>query len=522
MVITFHYYYPWALSHKWVNFTTILALTILAYGFLLALYRLTISKLSGFPGPKIAAVTYWYEFYYEWWCSGKYIFEIEKMHKEYGPIVRINPAELSINDPDVYNDIYVSESRRRTDNYHSFIKGIDFDGSHLLTTSHDLHRRRRKPLEPFFSHLGITRLWPILAEVVEKFAGRLEALKGTESVVRLDHACSAFSGDVIRQICWDDKAKFLDDPNFAPEWYGLIRMIVLSLPLFTAFPLLIQFISLIPESLILWVYPSGRIFDQFRKVALEQLTMVRKEKAHSNDGDGDGSKAHTSLFHHILDSEMLESELCDERLAKEAQVLMGAGTASMARTITYIAYYILAKPHIRSRLQEELKAVMATYPQQIPSLAELERLPYLQALIREGLRHSYGSMHRLPRCSPDAPIQYKQWTIPVGVPVGMSGYLMHTDSTVYEKPFDFVPERWLGDISPNMNRNFVPFSRGSRNCLGMNLAQAEIALVLAVLFRPGGPQFELFDTDESDVIHVHDFLIPLPKLDSKGIRILVR
>ena len=95
-----------------------------------------------------------------------------------------------------------------------------YSGSHLLTTSHDLHRRRRKPLEPFFSRLGVTRLWPILAEVVEKFAGRLEALKGTESVVRLDHACSAFSGDVIGQICWDDKEQFLDDPNFAPEWHG--------------------------------------------------------------------------------------------------------------------------------------------------------------------------------------------------------------------------------------------------------------------------------------------------------------
>ena len=92
-------------------------------------------------------------------------------------------------------------------------------GSHLLTTSHDLHRRRRKPLETFFSRSGVTRLWPILAEVVEKFARRLEALEGTESVVRLDHACSAFSGDIISQVCWDDKKSFLDDPNFAPEWY---------------------------------------------------------------------------------------------------------------------------------------------------------------------------------------------------------------------------------------------------------------------------------------------------------------
>ena len=48
----------------------------------------------------------------------------------------------------------------------------------------------------------------------------------------------------------------------------------------------------------------------------------------------------------------------------------------------------------------------------------------------------------------------------------MSCYLMHTDPSVYEKPFEFIPERWLGDIDPAMNHNYVPFSRGSRNCLG--------------------------------------------------------
>ena len=98
---------------------------------------------------------------------------------------------------------------------------------------------------------------------------------------------------------------------------------------------------------------------------------------------------------------------------------------------------------------------------------------------------SYGFMRRLPRCSPDVPIQHKQWTIPVGVresstisifnvkvspkyqqvPVGMSDYFMHTNASVYERPFDFIPDRWLGDIDPAMNRNYVPFSRGSRNCL---------------------------------------------------------
>lgn len=49
---------------------------------------------------------------------------------------------------------------------------------------------------------------------------------------------------------------------------------------------------------------------------------------------------------------------------------------------------------------------------------------------------------------------------PLQTAVGMSGYLMHSDPSVYENPFDFVPERWLGDIHPNLMRNFVPFSRG--------------------------------------------------------------
>ena len=55
-----------------------------------------------------------------------------------------------------------------------------------------------------------------------------------------------------------------------------------------------------------------------------------------------------------------------------------------------------------------------------------------------------------------------------------------------------------------------------------SLAHAEINLVLAVLHRPGGPILELFETDESDIVHVHDYIQPLPKASSKGLRVLVR
>lgn len=50
---------------------------------------------------------------------------------------------------------------------------------------------------------------------------------------------------------------------------------------------------------------------------------------------------------------------------------------------------------------------------------------------------------------------------------------------------------------------------------------AEMMLVLAVLYRPNGPKLELYETDETDVIQEHDFLIPLPKITTKGLRALI-
>lgn len=46
-------------------------------------------------------------------------------------------------------------------------------------------------------------------------------------------------------------------------------------------------------------------------------------------------------------------------------------------------------------------------------------------------------------------------------------------------------------------------------------------LVIAALFRPNGPNFDLFKTDESDIILAHDYMLPLPRLNSEGLRVVV-
>ena len=71
--------------HEWLvgfilNFLALVAISAIT----LVLYRLCLSPLAGIPGPKIAAATGWYEFYFDCWLAGKYIFEIERMHSIYG------------------------------------------------------------------------------------------------------------------------------------------------------------------------------------------------------------------------------------------------------------------------------------------------------------------------------------------------------------------------------------------------------------------------------------------------------
>jgi ABC-type amino acid transport system permease subunit len=61
----------------------------IAYRIAIALYNISpFHPLSHFPGPKIAAASYVYEAYYDWWCVGMYGKVIVRMHEQYGPIIR--------------------------------------------------------------------------------------------------------------------------------------------------------------------------------------------------------------------------------------------------------------------------------------------------------------------------------------------------------------------------------------------------------------------------------------------------
>ena len=145
------------------------------------------------------------------------------------------------------------------------------------------------------------------------------------------------------------------------------------------------------------------------------------------------------------------------------------------------------------------------------------------AIIRETLRLGALLTSRLPLISPLQPLHYTTHLIPPGHPISMSlRHILHSP-TIFPSPHAFRPERWLKS-NPDLeriNQFYVPFSRGTRNCIGINLAYAQLYIVLACVLRRY--ELELFDvSEERDILASRDCFIGEPQLSSPGVRVSMK
>jgi hypothetical protein len=60
---------------------------------------------------------------------------------------------------------------------------------------------------------------------------------------------------------------------------------------------------------------------------------------------------------------------------------------------------------------------------------------------------------------------YANGEFSIQVQVGMSAYMVHTDENIFQDPFPFSPDRWIGKVK-QLDKYLVSFSKGSRQCLG--------------------------------------------------------
>ncbi|EXJ83291.1 hypothetical protein A1O1_06910 [Capronia coronata CBS 617.96] len=474
------------------------------------IYRLYFHPLAKFPGPKLAALTGWYEFYHDIIHRGCFIWKLQELHDRYGPIVRITPDELHIRDSDYYDELYAPASKKR-DKYEGWVTMAGAPASSFATASHSLHRLRRSALNPFFSKRSVNQMESLIVANIERLCKRFEEAIKTAEVIRLDAAYMALTMDIITQAAFGETDNCLAEPDFKLAWKETViagsangvflRQFPWALPILKAVPLyVLQMLNPPAVSLLAWQHMVRAQVD----------AVIAENKA--------GEKSHGTIFQALLDSDLPPEEKSADRLQDEAQTLVGAGSETTAKSLSVITFYLLDDRKKLDKLRAELKSVMPT-PDSPVSLTVLEQLPYLTAVINEGIRLMYGVTTRLPRVSPNEPLKYKDWIIPPGTPVSESNYFVHMDRAIFPNPEQYDPDRWLRAAKEGfrLDRYLVSFSKGSRMCVGINLAYAELYLTLAIIMSRF--DMENFETSaENDIRIDRDLFVGVPKEGSKGVR----
>ncbi|OAQ82146.1 benzoate 4-monooxygenase cytochrome p450 [Purpureocillium lilacinum] len=485
----------------------------LAYLVFTAIHRLYFSPLAAIPGPRWAALSLWNEFYYDVVRRGTFMWQIQDMHKKYGPCVRINPYEVHILDPDFYDELYVNT--KRLDKYRWWTNLAGADGSSFSTITYDQHKLRRGAVNPFFSARSVTKLEPLLRSKIDKLSARFDGFVESGEVLRLDAAFMALTMDIICDYAFSHDRKYLDEPDFKLLWKQTIIGAFEGGALGRQFPWMLPLMKRLPVSVVSAMNPSvGHLLSWQAGVKEQVRPILEGVDEITLSGDKDASSR--TIFHTLRDSDLPPEEKTLQRLCDEGEILTGAGSETTAQTLTRILFYLKQEPKTLARLRDELDGALSKRTA-APSWTELQQLPYLSAVIKEGLRLSYGTTTRLPRIAHED-VRYKEHVIPAGTPISQTPYFVLMHPSIFPDPASFRPERWLEPAAKDMklDRYLVCFGKGSRQCLGLNLAYAEMYLTILAVVRRF--DWEMYETTLDDIVCKHDFFVAVASLDSKGVR----
>ncbi len=172
-----------------------------------------------------------------------------------------------------------------------------------------------------------------------------------------------------------------------------------------------------------------------------------------------------------------------EELTAEALTQLIAGSDTTSNTSCAILYHCLTHPEVITRLQQELDTALPN-PDAIPTFSQVKDLPYMDMVIKETMRiHSTSSLG-LPRIIPPGPgITLLGHHFAPGTVLSVPAYTIHHSTDIWGPDADtFRPERWE-KVSEQQKAAFIPFSYGPRACVGRNVAEMELALIVATVFR---------------------------------------
>ncbi|KAI5833666.1 cytochrome P450 [Schizophyllum commune Tattone D] len=421
----------------------------------------------------------------------------------------MGPNSLHFSNPEVYSKVYTRGTSFVKS--HALYRGFSQPMSSFGSVDPAFAKARRDVISPLFSRRAILKLEPFIREKVDKFTRKLLESKDTSKPVDVSRAIRSMTFDIIYSYCFGECYDALDAPNFS-------HPIIIDAELSSSYNLVFKAIpGLLPlQALVVKLLkPFGRAVPgraQMRTKLLAQIDRLLRDPSALEDAP------HETVYHYLLRPHP-EKGFPDipprSSLLDEAMNLQLAGSHTTANASIVGCYHILNNRKIHTRLVAELKEAIPD-PQAI-SFEVVEKLPYLTAVIKESLRLSHGVVSPMLRVVNADDTELDGIAVPRGTSVAIGNSFVHLNPDIFPDPYTFKPERWMGEDSSALENYLVPFSRGQRNCLGMNLAWCELYLIFSSMYRR--VDLELCNSSPEDMIFRAHFI---PVFPPRPVRAIVR
>ncbi|CAF9920690.1 hypothetical protein IMSHALPRED_004976 [Imshaugia aleurites] len=464
-----------------------LAIAPLVYLAVTAVYNLFFSPLSRFPGPPLWAISR--VFYVRTLMKGDLTRRVKEFHDRYGPVVRLAPNELSFIDGQAWQDVYGHHHGGAPNFPKNPIQSApDEQGIDAIISANDAdHARYRRLLSHSFSDKVLREQEYLPQSYITLLMTRLRERAGSSdtAVVDISRWINFATFDIIGDLAFGESFHCLEQSNYH-EWVTVM---------FSQFKTAIMILSMRYLGL---EKPVRMMLPKSLKAkkgihASSANEKIRRRLAQGAEGtDAQRNDFMTYILRYNNEKGMSVTEIeCTFRF------LVVAGSETIGTALTAMMGCLLKNPEMLDRVTQEVR-------QSFPNASQMtsdavSKLPYLAAVIEEGLRVCPPVSFGTPRVVPAGGAKVSGYHLQAGTFVSCPGYASnHSALNFPDSPSTFNPERWLSSDSKSLRSGapgspFNPFSIGPRNCLGRNLAYLEMRLILANLLW----QFDFEQMDKS-------------------------
>ena len=286
-----------------------------------------------------------------------------------------------------------------------------------------------------------------------------------------------------------------------------------------------------------WCYSWFSSLHQDEEATLVPIRKFAEQACESAQPGSPLGQLQRMQSHQSKSTSGLQSPISKD-LLDEAITLLFAGQDTSAATLSWTIHLLSIYPDIQSRLAKELNSVILEDGKQHHRKITITRqiiskLPYLDAVVKEAMRLYPVAPFVVRRvqdeiCLKD-PRQNKESNGNISLPTGSIAciwiYGLHRNPTLWHRPNDFIPDRWLDEKSRDVgqtNGAYMPFAAGPRNCVGQPIAQVVLRTLLARLLL----QFEFLDERLDGTKRPDDLRIEMEAgftvLPKDGVRVAIR